>query len=165
VNREAAKRRRFQQGDSDEELTRGQVYALVFFRAQGCCELCGCRWRRMTGGADLHPHHVWKRGHIAAVPARYCDTEDSIIGVCGDWPEAGYRGCHSKVHEPKTKADYALVGQAEGMALERFARRHQLERELTGLLEWRPLDIMRELARIVQARKRTANELEEEQSA
>lgn len=163
VNHEKAKAKRFQQGEDEEKLTRAQVYARVFFRAQGRCELCGCPWWRMTGGADLHPHHVWKRGHVAAIPARYCDTEDSILGVCGDWPDAGYTGCHSKVHDPKGSEDYALVGKAEGMALERFARRHQLEEDLNRLLEWRPLDIMRELARLVQARKQAAaSELKEE---
>lgn len=132
---------------------RVDAYDAVWWRARGKCELCEYPWRRATG-EELHPHHVFMRGHVADVPTKYCDTPEFVMGICGAWPATGYRGCHERIHDPKTAEDRALAAQAEGLAVLRFARLYELERELTELIDqdWRPLDIARELIRIHEAR-------------
>jgi hypothetical protein len=72
-----------------------------------------------------------------------------ILGVCHDWPATGHHGCHERIHDD---GDKALIGQARGLALARFAARHDLAADLDANLDMDPLDAMRVLVRLLEDR-------------
>lgn len=102
-------------GTARKAPNRAKVYALVSMRARGRCELpsCGVAWEA-TGGL-LDPHHAFQRGHLAGIPAAYCDSPELVMGLCRD--------CHDAI----TAGNLVLTAEARALALQRFAAKHGLD--------------------------------------
>lgn len=111
--------------------TRQAAYAQVAKRAKGRCEDCG-RAEEQTLTGRLDPHHAFRRGHLAGIPAEVCDFPECIFAFC--------RPCHDTV-----EASGELTDQYRWLALERFAVRFHLN---WNELAEDPLDEMRRLCRI-----------------
>jgi len=114
------------------------TYAAVAKRAKGCCELCDFDVEH--AGLRPDPHHAFGRGTLPGIPASLCESRELVLSVC--------RECHDRIHD----GDQALANEARGMAILRFCAHHGLAERLDALLPLDPVDIMRELVRILETR-------------
>lgn len=111
---------------------RRAAYAAVARRSRGRCELCSADVE--ARGGRLDPHHVWGRGHL--IPAEYCDTPESILGIC--------RECHDRIHA----GDAGLRDTARWTCLNRFVELHNIA---VGIPSHDPLNDMRQAIRLLEA--------------
>ena len=133
--------------------TRAANLAAVSRRAAGRCELCGDDVERR--GERLDGHHAFGRGHLAGIPAEVCETPELILGIC--------RGCHDVIHQGGLRA---VAGQglvdacdhARWAAVTRFIVHHELEEEAQHVPLGDPVDVMRELVRLLKHRMEAADD-------